>query len=60
MENPFKTILQDDKLSLAVKSKVMQDVEILKLALDFADLWAIKHPSVLNDILKTTRNKNKK
>ncbi len=59
MENPFKKILRDEKLSLIVKSKVMQDVERLKLVIDFADLFAVKHPSVLNDILKTTRNKIK-
>ncbi|WP_299884178.1 hypothetical protein [uncultured Lacinutrix sp.] len=59
MENPFKKILQSEKISIDVKSKVMGDVERLKLVIDIADLFMIKHPSTLNDILKTAKGKNK-
>ena len=59
MENPFKKILKSEKISMDVKSKVLGDVERLKLVIELADLFMIKHPSTLNDILKTAKNKNK-
>ena len=59
MENPFRKILQDEKLPEIIKDRVMDDVALVKLSLDLADLLAVKYPNSLEDILKITR-RNKK
>lgn len=56
MENPFKKVIHNEKLPTAIRAKVMDDIDIIKLTLDVTDLFAIKYPDTLNDILK---NKNK-
>ncbi len=60
MENPFKAILSNEKLPVFLKDKVMEDVELLKLSFELAELFAVKYPESVNDILKTTRNNRKK
>ncbi len=59
MENPFKNILHDEKLPEIIKDRVMDDVALVKLSLDFADLFAVKYPSSLEDILKITGKKDR-
>ncbi|WP_417444481.1 hypothetical protein [Joostella sp.] len=51
MDNPFKKIINNEKLPESVKGKVMEDVDIIKLSLDIADLFMIKYPDTLTDIL---------
>lgn len=60
MANPFKKILQSEKLPEAVKCKVMNDVDLIKLSMDLADLIAVKYPDTINNIinLKTYKNKD--
>ncbi len=59
MENPFKTIVFNEKLPVMLKEKVMGNVATIKLILDIADLTMIKYPSSIENIFKTTQNKKK-
>lgn len=58
MENPFKNIIDNQQVPEMLRDKVMDDVRLIKLSLDLADLVAIKYPSSIIDILETTKNKN--
>jgi len=58
MGNPFKKIIHNEKLPAFIKSKVMDDIDIIKLTLEFTDLFTIKYPDAINDILK--KNKENK
>ncbi|MEL4308181.1 hypothetical protein [Joostella sp. CR20] len=51
MDNPFKKIINNEKLPDTVKDKVMQDVDLIKLSLDVADLFVIKYPDTISNIL---------
>lgn len=51
-QNPFKSIIRNEKLPDAIKEKVMTDVARIKLVLDIADLAIIKYPASLNDIFR--------
>ncbi|WP_166961447.1 hypothetical protein [Yeosuana marina] len=57
MENPFKKVLHNEKLPEVIKKKVMSDIDLIKLTLDFTDLFAIKYPDAVNDILKSNKKK---
>ncbi len=52
MENPFKKIIHDEELPQALRKKVMDDVALIKLSLDMADLITVKYPLTVNEILK--------
>ncbi|WP_335964655.1 hypothetical protein [Galbibacter sp. PAP.153] len=51
MDNPFKKIIQNEKLPDSIKEKIMEDIDMIKLTLDVADLFMIKYPDTINDIL---------
>lgn len=61
MENPFKSILKDEKLPDTIKSKVLDEIALIKLAIEMADLVTVKYPDVFVDILsqkkKSTEDK---
>ena len=59
MENPFKTIIANQKLPSTLKEKVLNDVAAIKLILDIADLTLVKYPSSLEDLYRTTKPKKK-
>jgi len=59
MKNPFKEIIGKEELPDSIKKKVMGDIEVIKLSLDLADLFAIKYPDSLEDILKLLDKKDK-
>jgi hypothetical protein len=59
MENPFQKIITDQKLPVALKEKVLNDVAAIKLILDIADLTFVKYPSSLEDLYKTANRKKK-
>ncbi|WP_104735947.1 hypothetical protein [Hanstruepera ponticola] len=59
MENPFKKVINSEKLPDIIKEKVMDDINVVKLALDVTDLLTIKYPEAINDIFNLSR-KNKK
>lgn len=54
MNNPFKKIIQSEELPDSIKKKVFDDVEIVKLSLELADLFTVKYPSSLEELLKLT------
>lgn len=58
MENPFKTVIHNEKLPAFIKSRVMDDIDIIKLALEFTDLFTIKYSDTVNDILNSNLDNN--
>lgn len=57
MENPFKQILHQEELPEKLKGKVMADVSAIRLAIDIADLMAVKYPDTLENFLRIKQNK---
>ncbi len=51
MDNPFKKILSDQELPEVLKKKVLNDVAMIKLSIDMADLFVVKYPSAVGDLL---------
>ncbi|MGYP003437254947 len=49
MENPFKTIIADEKLPETMKQKVMDDVALIKFSLEVADLVSVKYPEAIGN-----------
>lgn len=61
MENPFKQIIEHQQVPDILRKKVMDDIRLIKLSLDMADLVAIKYPSSILDIFgSTTKEMNNK
>ncbi|MGS2738823.1 hypothetical protein [Sinomicrobium sp. M5D2P17] len=60
VDNPFKKIIHDEELPKSLREKVMDDVALIKLSLDLADLVAVKYPLTVNEILKLKDKPNKK
>lgn len=52
MENPFKQLLYNEALPELIKGKVMDDINLIKLGLDLADLFVIKNPKTLTESFK--------
>ncbi|WBX73380.1 hypothetical protein PG913_11095 [Tenacibaculum pacificus] len=52
MENPFKKILHNEELPEVLKEKVLKDVAMIKLSIDMADLFVVKYPSTIADLLR--------
>ncbi len=50
MENPFKKILHNQEVPQILKERVLNDVAIIKLIIDMADLFVVKYPSVIGDM----------
>ena len=61
MENPFKKILHHEEVPKILKDKVLNDVAMIKLTIDVADLFVVKYPKAVEDILdgisSTTKTK---
>lgn len=53
MVNPFEQIIRDEKLPELLKQRVVDDIALIKLWLEFADLFAIQVPDSLNEIIKS-------
>ncbi|TCP23683.1 hypothetical protein EV195_108154 [Tenacibaculum skagerrakense] len=51
MDNPFKKILHNEELPKVLKKKVLDDVAMIKLSIDMADLFVVKYPSAIGDLL---------
>ncbi|MBE7628669.1 hypothetical protein [Tenacibaculum piscium] len=51
MENPFKKMLHNEELPEVLKNKVLKDVAMIKLSIDLADLFMVKYPSTITDLL---------
>lgn len=57
MDNPFKQIIEHQQVPEVLREKVMDDIRLIKLSLDMADLVAIKYPSSILDIFGSTTKK---
>lgn len=51
MDNPFKEILHNEELPEVLKNKVLNDVAMIKLSIDMADLFVVKYPNTIIDLL---------
>ncbi len=51
MGNPFKEILTNQELPEILKQKVLDDVSAIKLTIDMADLFIVKFPSTIVDLM---------
>ncbi|MFL0091178.1 hypothetical protein V3A08_06165 [Tenacibaculum maritimum] len=60
MENPFKKILHNEEVPKVLKEKVLNDVAMIKLTIDVADLFVVKYPNTIGDILGGGFQKKKK
>lgn len=61
MENPFKKILHNQEVPKILKEKVLNDVAMIKLTIDMADLFVVKYPNTIGDLLtggKTSTDKD--
>ena len=62
MENPFKKILHNEEVPKVLRDKVINDISLIKLSIDIADLFAVKYPETIGEFLitgKETVKKNK-
>ena len=57
MENPFKKILHHEEVPEVLKKKVLDDVGKIQLTLDIADLFVVKYPNTIGDLLNGGRMK---
>ncbi|APG65227.1 hypothetical protein LPB136_07650 [Tenacibaculum todarodis] len=60
MENPFKKILHNEEVPQILKEKVLNDIGMIKLTLDLADLFVVKYPSTIGDLLSGGEKSNSK
>jgi len=51
MDNPFKKILHNEELPEVLKKKVLNDVAMIKLTIEIADLFVVKYPNAIGDLL---------
>ncbi|CAM1355850.1 MULTISPECIES: hypothetical protein [Tenacibaculum] len=51
MDNPFKKILHNEELPEVLKDKVLNDVAMIKLSIDMADLFVVKYPNAIIDLI---------
>ncbi len=57
MENPFKKIFEHQEVPKVLKEKVLNDVGMIKLTLDVADLFVVKYPSTMGSLLTLNEKK---
>ncbi|UMB53615.1 hypothetical protein MKD41_14925 [Lutibacter sp. A64] len=55
MENPFKKILHNEEVPKALRKKVINDISLIKLSIDMADLFVVKYPSTIGEFLDTEK-----
>lgn len=60
MENPFKKIIEHQEVPKILKEKVLNDIGMIKLTLDVADLFVIKYPGTFGSFLTLKENKENK
>lgn len=51
MSNPFKKILHHNEVPEVLKQKVLNDINMIKLTIDVADLFLVKYPNTVGNIL---------
>ncbi len=60
MENPFKKILFNEEVPKVLKEKVINDISLIKLSIDIADLFVVKYPNTIGEFLTTEKKPIKK
>ena len=60
MENPFKKIFEHHEVPKVLKNKVLNDVDMIKLTLDVADLFVVKYPNTMGSLLTINEKKELK
>lgn len=60
MENPFKKIIEHQRVPEILREKVMDDIRLIKLSLDMADLITVKYPSSIMNLIGSATKKNHK
>ncbi|HXK00200.1 MAG TPA: hypothetical protein VNJ50_15205 [Gelidibacter sp.] len=58
MENPFKKIITNEKLPDKIRARVIDDINMIKLALDITDLLVVKYPDTIGNVIKNKNNNN--
>lgn len=51
MNNPFTQILEDEQLPEIIRKKVIDDIDLINLSLDMADLFMVKAPEAMFTIM---------
>ena len=59
MSNPFKKIIHHYEVPEVLKQKVLNDINIIKLTLDVADLFLVKYPNTIGNLLVGDKNNKK-
>lgn len=49
MNNPFKEILENEQLPEIIRKRVIDDIDLINLSLQVADLFVVKTPEVISD-----------
>lgn len=57
MKNPFKEILEDEKLPEIIRTRVMNDVDLIRLSLDLSKLFLVKSPNILKTLFDKENDK---
>jgi hypothetical protein len=60
MNNPFKRIIHHQSVPDVLKKKVLSDIGMIKLTLDIADLFLVKYPNTIGDLLNNDNKSNHK
>ena len=55
MENPFKKLLHSEEVPKVLREKVINDISLIKLSIDIADLFVVKYPSTVGEFLDTEK-----
>jgi len=58
MENPFKKILHNEDVPEILREKVINDIALIKLSLDVADLFIIKCPNTIGEFIVDKNDEN--
>ena len=59
MENPFKKILHNEEVPKILRERVINDISMIKLSIDVADLFVIKFPGIAGSLLTLTDDNEK-
>jgi hypothetical protein len=59
MSNPFKKILHHYEVPEVLKEKVLNDINMIKLTIDVADLFLVKYPKTISSFLGAEHKRKK-
>ena len=58
MKNPFKKILHNEIVPRELREKVIDDIALIKLSIEVADLFAVKYPDTIGEFLINEKEKS--